>query len=63
MATLIERRVSALEWVDEEFAELECRVCHMLSFGPPMQHTLACPWHDPGTCRACRAPEAPRRRG
>ena len=56
MATLIERLVSALERVDEELTEIECQVCHMPSFRQPMQHSLACPQHDPGTCRACSAP-------
>jgi len=39
-----------------ETAEIECRVCHMPSFGQPMQHTLACPRHAPETCHACSAP-------
>ncbi len=39
-----------------ETAEIECQVCHMPSFGQPMQHTLACPRHDPETCHACSAP-------
>jgi hypothetical protein len=39
--------------VDEAIAEIECRVCSMLSCGLPMQDTQDCPLHDPESCREC----------
>ncbi len=61
MGTVLEDRVSEGGAPLLETAELECEVCGMPSLGPPMQHYLNCPRHDPETCHACTSSAPPKR--